>query len=1133
MTASLKTACPHCQKEFNVSDTHIGRRVRCPLCQQALEVKSVRSSTASGTLPTAQPLETIVNPVAPPPSVTSSGGQRTTVASLAKAASAEPNLGKLGRFELKQILGQGAFGRVYRAYDPQLDRWVALKVPTFGPDDKQKVQRFLTEAKAAARLRHPHIVPVYESGEVGGRYYIAAQFVAGKTLGKVLKKHKEEQSTASFRQTAEWIRSLADALAYAHAEGIVHRDIKPENILIDDKGQPQIMDFGLAKRTNEDSSATIDGTVLGTPAYMSPEQARGQQQLISAASDQYSLGMVLYEALTGQRAFDGSQHSVLAKVISEEPPSPRTINAHIPRDLEAICTRAICKEIGGRYASCEQLARDLSRWLRGEPTTARPISSVERVTRWSRRNPVVAALAGGMVTILVFALVIVSLGLAEARRQRKLAEAETRRAQQLLEERERERRLSNLSAVRLAVEKGTELCDQGRVDHGLLWLARAADEREHDDAELAEFCQNAYEHWAESIHELQAAVAVEVPLRTIVAEASGKGFIAVKSTGDIVRVSDSGRITPLCRIKATRITRAAVSQERNLLATVTADLKLQVWQLSNGEVIPFPAEFAGEPLSVAFSNDGRHLAVGLTNSVVDIWDVEDGAWLHRNLEHPGAVTHVAFNHAGTMLATATNGGRLLVWEVASGELVNHAGSNIGVNALAWQADDQALGIAGFQFGLIANWPDLPRQEREVRHEPAAVSSITWSARSGLFCTGATDRTARLWMPGIDRPWGQILQHRFPVRAAAFSRDGSLLATAASSHQDDAGEIRVWKVNYERGETDLFTHQPPISSAAFSPDGKYVALADESGAALVVDVQSRQQVGSILTDQSLAYTGHEDKNFSLDWTADSTCLAIGSLSGSACIWDWRQGKRVVPPLSHPGEIWTIKFVPGTNRLLTGGGPRWGPGSVQFWDADTGQNLSSLEFPGRVHDVELLPAQNQIVIAGEHNQIRIGDLNSSESPPTLIETPNAVYSLARVVNDERLAAGYYNQTVDIWGLNNQRIALLTLQGPVMQLDASRQGRWLLSFDRQRARLWNAAFAKPLGPQLGAENLRAATISPDGELVLLAYRSGAVKLRRLRTGQAPPDLNRVIRTQQLLGLQLNADDAVELTNLPADRH
>ncbi len=323
------------------------------------------------------------------------------------------SLRTLGRFELLGVLGEGAFGRVIRAYDPQLDRLVALKVSTFSPTDTGRVDRFIAEAKSAARLRHPNIVATYECGKVGHRYYIATQFVPGEPLSKHI-----QQSPTDFRQAVSWVLALARALHYAHGQGVVHRDVKPDNIMIDDRGSPQILDFGLATHAADNSGTTPDGDVLGTPAYMSPEQARGEKEAVGPASDQYSLGVVFYELLTGHQPFRGPPQAVIADVAYKDPLPPRMLNPQVPRDLEAICQQAMRKEVPGRYHDLGHMVDDLRAWLEGLPVQARPIGTVERTRRWCRRNrELTAYLAVAASALLLAAIVSVFFAVSQYRHQ--------------------------------------------------------------------------------------------------------------------------------------------------------------------------------------------------------------------------------------------------------------------------------------------------------------------------------------------------------------------------------------------------------------------------------------------------------------------------------------------------------------------------------------------------------------------------------------------------------------------------------------------------------------------------------------------------------------------------------------------
>lgn len=327
-----------------------------------------------------------------------------------KAAGTESQRGertKFGRFVVLKVLGKGGFGTVYHAYDPLLDRHVALKVPNFSHTDKTMMERFRREAKAAARLHHPNIVSLYEHGETDQGPYLVSEYIDGDALFQIIRDKKFE-----IRQAVDWVRQICEALSYAHSEGIVHRDIKPGNIMIKSATRPMVMDFGLAKRdVDQDSHVTIEGQIIGTASYMSPEQARGEvatSSAVTSLSDQYSVGVVLYELLCGRTPYSGQAIYVISQVGNPKviPLTPRSIRPTIPPDLEACCLKAIEKDPQRRYKSMKDMATDLDHWLKGLPLIARPIGPAEKLARWCRANRTIASLTGALALILLLMAIV-------------------------------------------------------------------------------------------------------------------------------------------------------------------------------------------------------------------------------------------------------------------------------------------------------------------------------------------------------------------------------------------------------------------------------------------------------------------------------------------------------------------------------------------------------------------------------------------------------------------------------------------------------------------------------------------------------------------------------------------------------
>jgi len=539
-------------------------------------------------------------------------------------ASALPSLlpNRFGDYEILREIGRGGMGKVYRARQISLDRIVALKVISAGEITASNlVDRFRIEAEAAASLDHPNIVSIYEVGEQDGWNFFSMRLVEGQTLSQAL-----ERGPLEFKPAAQVLAKVSRAIQHAHERGVLHRDLKPGNVLLDAAGEPHVADFGLAKFTQRESDLTLTHTALGTPAYMSPEQAAGRVKEVTTASDVYGLGAVLFEMLTGKAPFAGESAMAIARqVVDDEPPLPSSINRAVPRDLTIICLKCLEKEPARRYPTAAALADDLERWLRHEPISAHAAAPVERLAKWIRRKPVHTALAATGV-IAVIALVVgtvVSLG--QARR--------ANRAQ----------RETTLTLADMYTRSGLTAAKNDGPTQAALWFANAAVIARGDSARFeanrvraaawrreafvpirvfeTEFHSVEELHWnpkhatiiAESgssgrtiIWDLQADRLWEpkpgTMLRRAVWDSAGQR-IAVQSGDDIAVLSyPSG--TEEGRVAARSITAMTFSPTADWLAVAALESFLCNWRTGERRSLP---KLRTSPIRLRFSRDGASL----------------------------------------------------------------------------------------------------------------------------------------------------------------------------------------------------------------------------------------------------------------------------------------------------------------------------------------------------------------------------------------------------------------------------------------------------------------------------------------------------------------------------------------------
>lgn len=687
-------------------------------------------------------------------------------------ASSEPaTTRRFGDYELVRELGRGGMGVVYEARHLGLHRTVALKMlhPSRLSSPAQ-LQRFRQEAEAVAALDHPHILPVYEVGSVQGQPYFTMKLAEAGDLATVIASFKAE---ATHRAAATLLAATARAVHYAHQRGIQHRDLKPHNILLDAEGRPYVGDFGLAKFVHADSGLTLSTDVIGSPAYMSPEQAAGDTKNLTTASDIYGLGAILYELLAGHPPFAAENVPALLRKIIEDDPDTASIG---DLDLRTICCKCLNKDARQRYASAEALADELDRWLAGEPILARPIAAAERLVRWSRRKPAQALL----LALLVFAI---GGGLAGISMQWQRAERHAREE----------------TTLRVSVQSGQH---QVRLNLYAADMSVASQAIERGDLGLA-----------------RRTLAAQRPRA---GEEDLRGFewrlLWQRCRGGQIATLAGHRQTATC---------VAFSPDGRWLASGSQDHDVLLWDRASRQLAARFHSRAGAVWSVTFTPDSQRVVVGGGDDIVKIWNVGTHQ-VERTL--PGRLA--ALSPDGTQIAVALGGpyhgfgavGSVLLLDFASGR------TNLTLRErggrLAFAPDGRTLAVAGRTKDVRLHDAATGRLRRTLETKDS-VFSLAFAPAGDQLATAGWSKEGLIFDLTRSNAPVRLVGHDLNLWSVAFSADG---ATVVSTSSDQS--VRLWDAATGRARGQRRGHGGEVWSVAFAPDGKQFATGGKDAAVLL-------------------------------------------------------------------------------------------------------------------------------------------------------------------------------------------------------------------------------------------------------------------------------------------------------------
>jgi serine/threonine protein kinase/WD40 repeat protein len=766
---------------------------------------------------------------------------------------------RIGRFQIRDVIGEGSFGVVLAARDETLQRDVAVKIPRPGLLFTPELRlRFLREARAAAGLDHPNIVPLYEAGEENGTCFIASAFCQGPTLAAWL---RQREDAVPFPLAAWITRELAGGVQHAHTRGVLHRDLKPSNVLLDRRRPlqsgndasagaespdsaveddqdlsrfafvPRVSDFGLAKFQNHGDQSTRSDIVMGTAAYMSPEQAAGRGHQIGPQADVYSLGAILYELLAGRPPLSGENElETLQRVVREEPIAPTRLRPRTPRDLETICLKCLHKEPLRRYPSAQALADDLKRFLEGRSILARPVRRSELIVRWCRRNPLAAGLAGCLAAALILITVVSSVMSLQLRSEMR----RTRAAERLSLEHLWDSYLTSISSGRRSGIEGQRFDTLDLVGKAValkdeLGLGAPATTRLRDEAIACLALSDL------RLRQVSAARVARMSSHHVAFDQSLSKVALIEPDGSIrVRPVASQSDQTLLSVPGTTAERVIMSHSGRHIAALVgrdADARVALWRLDERQPQPQILELSA-PVCLTFDAAGSTLAVATADGAVGaihLCDLQTGQFTLGG-KVDWTPSGCCFDADGKRLAV-WGGSELVVIAAREGSVLRcatHPGGD-QIQAAAFSPDADCL-VTGGSHHLAYVWHAQSSEPAHVlKGHQGWVTSIAFPAGGNFVATASSDGATRLWEYWTGREL--VVASGYGVRFDTTGRRLAGLTDSGVAFYDVAESARVTGQNKAQ--------QYEVHGAEISPDSEFAASWSADGIRLWDCAMSRE------------------------------------------------------------------------------------------------------------------------------------------------------------------------------------------------------------------------------------------------------------------------------------------------------